>query len=169
MDGVDRLEKFTEALEAIQKRLNAVPLVIQLPIGVGKNLKGVVDIVEQKAYYFQMGEKNENYEVKEIPAELVAQSKEAFRKLVEEVVEHDEKLFFKYSEGQALTTDEVKHLVRQATLSGERFPVLCGSAYKHVGVKLVLEAIINYLPSPLDIGEIPVFSLQDKSKSGTIN
>ncbi|MCE8164005.1 MAG: elongation factor G [Candidatus Moeniiplasma glomeromycotorum] len=169
MDGVDRLEKFTEALEAIQKRLNASPLVIQLPIGVGKNLKGVVDIVEQKAYYFQMGEKNENYEVKEIPTELVPQAKEAFQKLVEEVVEYDEKLFFKYSEGQVLTTDEIKHLVRQATLSGERFPVLCGSAYKHVGVKLVLEAVINYLPSPLDVGEVPVFSLQDQSKSGMVN
>ena len=169
MDGVDRLEKFTENLESIRQRLNATPLIIQIPIEVGKNLKGVVDIIEQKAYYFQMGEKNENYQVQEVPAELVPQAKETFQKLVEEVVGYDEELFFKYSEGQTLTTDEVKQLVRKATLSGEHFPVLCGSAYKHVGVKLVLEAVINYLPSPLDVDEIPVFPLQNKGKLGAVN
>ncbi|KLL01652.1 MAG: translation elongation factor G [Mycoplasmataceae bacterium RC_NB112A] len=162
IDGVDRFEKFTKALEDIQQRLNAVPLVIQIPIGVGKNLKGVIDIIEQKAYYFQMGDKEENYQVQEIPKELIPQAKEVLQKLLEEIVEYDEKLFFKYSEGQKLTVDEIKSLVRKATLSGEKFPVLCGSAYKHVGVKLILDAVINYLPSPLDKPEIVVFSFLEK-------
>ncbi|MCE8162677.1 MAG: elongation factor G [Candidatus Moeniiplasma glomeromycotorum] len=169
MDGVDREEKFTEALKSIQKTLNAVPLVIQFPLGVGKNLKGVVDVVSQKACYFQMGEENENYQVREIPSELTKRAQVEYQKLIERIVEYDEELFLKFSEGKELTLAEVKQLLRKATLSGKCFPVLCGSAYKHVGVKLILDAIVDYLPSPLDKPEVPVFSLEDKSKAGTAN
>lgn len=169
MDGVDNVAKFSESLKSIREKLNATPLVVQLPIGAGKELKGIVDLIEQKAYYFQLGDKNENYQVAEIPANLLAQTKQYRQELIEKIIELDEKLTYRYLEGEELMVSEIKKLLRQATLTGKNFPVFCGSAYKHVGVKLILDGVVDYLPSPLDIAEIPVFSPHDKSKSEMVN
>ena len=172
MDGIDNIEKFDHCLKSISEKLNAIPLVVQFPIGAGKELKGVVDIVEQKACYFQMGDKDENYQVQEIPSELLNLAKKYQRELIEKIIEYDENLFLKYCESNGqlqLQVGEIKKLLRSATLTGKKFPVFCGSAYKHVGIKLVLDGVVDYLPSPLDVNEISVFSPKDKSKEILVN
>jgi len=169
MDSVDNEEKFDECLKSIKEKLFAVPLAIQFPIGAGRDLKGVVDIIEQKAHYFQLGDKNENYQTKEIPQPLLEKVKKFRQELIDKIVEQDEEIAVKYLEGQELSVGEVKKILRRATLTGKYFPVFCGSAYKHVGVKLVLDGVIDYLPSPLDIKEIPVYSPHDKTKSELVN
>ncbi|CAG8546400.1 4492_t:CDS:2 [Paraglomus occultum] len=168
MDGVDNVEKFDENLKSIREKLHTIPLPVQFPIGAGRELEGVVDIIEQKAYYCQMGDKEEKYQIKDIPTNLLEKAKQYRRELIEKIIEHDEKLALKYLEGEQLSVEEIKKLLRQATLTGKHFPVFCGSAYKYVGVKLVLNGVVDYLPSPLDMAEIPVFSLRDKNKAGKI-
>lgn len=176
MDGVENEEKFTENLKSIKDKLRVEPLPVQFPIGAGRELEGIVDVIEQKAYYYQKDDKEkakeENYQIKEIPPHLVERTKKYRQGLLEKIgkiIEQDEELLLKYLESQELSTREIKKLLRQATLTGEYFPVFCGSAYKHVGVKLLLDGVIDYLPSPLDVGEIPTFSLQDKNKEGYVN
>ncbi|CAI2195386.1 10054_t:CDS:2, partial [Funneliformis geosporum] len=177
MDGVENEEKFVDNLKSIREKLGVEPLPIQFPIGAGRELKGIVDIIEQKAYYYhQLGDKEkakeEEYQVKEIPSHLVERTKKYRHELVEKigkVIEQNEELLLKHLEGHELSVEEIKKMLRQATLTGEYFPVFCGSAYKHVGVKLLLDGVVDYLPSPLDVGEIPTFSLLDKNKEGSIN
>ncbi|CAI2183113.1 5285_t:CDS:2 [Funneliformis geosporum] len=177
MDGVENEEKFADNLKSIREKLGVEPLPVQFPIGAGRELKGIVDIIEQKAYYYsQLGNKEkakeEEYQIKGIPSQLVARTKKYRHELVEKigkVIEQNEELLLKHLEGQELSAEEIKKLLRQATLTGEYFPVFCGSAYKHVGVKLLLDGVINYLPSPLDVGEIPTFSLLDRTKVGSVN
>jgi elongation factor G len=173
MDGVDNVEKFDEGVKSIREKLHAAPLPIQFPIGAGKELEGIVDIVEQKAHYFQLGHKEEKYQTKEIPSNLLEKTKKYRQELIERIIEQDEELMTKYLDGHLkideLSVTEVKKLLRKATLTGKFFPVFCGSAYKYVGVKLVLDGVVDYLPSPVDVPPIPVFSPQDKSKQGEIN
>ncbi|CAH1755810.1 23187_t:CDS:1 [Entrophospora sp. SA101] len=169
MDGVENVGRFDECLKSIWERLRTVPLPVQFPIGAGKELEGVIDVVEQKAYYCQMGDKEEKYQIKEIPPNLLEKTKSYRQELIEQIIGQDEKLATKYLEGQELQVEEIKKLLRQATLTGKFFPVFCGSAYKYVGVKLVLNGVVDYLPSPLDVAEIPVFSPWNKNKEGMIN
>src|SRR5438128_11483405 len=169
MDGVDNVEKFTENLKSIREKLHANPLPVQLPIGAGRELEGVVDIIEQKAYYCQLGDKEEKYQIKDIPPNLLEKAKKYRQELLEKIIEQDEEIATKYLEGQELSVAEIKKVLRQATLTSKYFPVFCGSAYKYVGVKLVLNGVVDYLPSPLDIAEIPVFSPRDKDKTGVAN
>ncbi len=116
-----------------------------------------------------MGDKEEKYQVKEIPPNLLEKTKKYRQELIEQIIGQDEKLATKYLEGQELQVEEIKKLLRQATLTGKYFPIFCGSAYKYVGVKLVLDGVVDYLPSPLDVAEIPVFSPWNKNKEGMIN
>jgi elongation factor G len=180
MDGVDRIEKFDEDVRSIKEKLHAVPLVIQFPIGVGKELEGIVDIIEEKSHYFQMGEKNENYQTREIPQSLLKKTKQYRQELVEKLIEveiekmieenREESLILsKYEKNQELSAEEIKKILRYATLTGKYFPVFCGSAYKHVGVKLLLDGVVDYLPSPLDVPEMTVFSPRDKNKERVVN
>lgn len=169
MDSVDGIEKFTECLKSIKDKFNVNPFPLQFPIGAGKELKGVIDIVEQKAHYFQFGEKDENYQTQEIPDDLLSQAHQYYQELLEKIIEYDENLALKYLEGQKLTVAEIKKLIRQATLTGKFFPVFCGSAHKNIGVKLLLDAVVDYLPSPLDKEGLPYFSPKDKSKQGLVN
>ncbi|RHZ35464.1 elongation factor G [endosymbiont GvMRE of Glomus versiforme] len=176
MDGVDNIDKFDKCLESVVKKLNAKCLVVQFPIGAGKELEGIVDIIKEKACYFQMGDKKENYQVKEIPSNLLEQAQKSRRELVEKIIEvemektieenQEESLVLKkYWKGDKLSEEEIKKLIRQATLTGRYFPVFCGSAYKHVGIKLLLDGVVDYLPSPLDIAEIPVFTLSKRNET----
>jgi len=155
MDSVDEVsKKFAETCQSIQKKLNASSLICQLPIGKYQGIEGIIDLVEKKAYYFTPGDKEENPEVKEIPSSYEKQVQEFRQKLIEKVIEHDEGIANKYLSGQELSVSEIKSLIRVATLTGKHFPVFCGSAYKHVGVKLLLDGVADYLPSPLDRHEI---------------
>jgi len=156
---VNKMDKlgadFYHAIDTIKERLKAVPLVLQLPIGAENDFVGVVDLIERRALTWR-GEvaKGEDYTVEEIPAELAERAEEYRATLVEQVAEADEELLEKYLGGEELTVADIKKGVRALTVSGEAYPVLCGSAFKNRGVQPVLDAVIDYLPSPLDVPAI---------------
>ncbi|MDO5495308.1 MAG: elongation factor G [bacterium] len=143
---------FFFSVKTIVERLKATPLVLQIPIGSEHEFEGVVDLVQMRALVWE-GEvkKGEDYEVREIPAELQEKADEYRSMLLEAVAETDEDLLEKYLGGEEISVDELKAGIRALTIAGEAFPVLCGSAFKNKGVQPVLDAVLAYLPSPLDI------------------
>lgn len=129
---------------------NAVP--IQLPVGAEADFEGVVDLVEMNAKVWRGETKlGETYDTVEIPADLAEQAEEYRTKLLEVVAESDEHLLEKYLGGEELTVDEIKGAIRKLTIASEIYPVLCGSAFKNKGVQPMLDAVVDYLPSPLDV------------------
>ncbi|ETA66425.1 elongation factor G [Haloechinothrix halophila] len=143
---------FYFTVKTIEDRLGARPLVIQLPIGAESDFQGVVDLVSMKALTWRGDvKKGEQYEIEDIPDELADKAAEYREKLLEAVAESDEELLEKYFGGEELTTDEIKRGIRQLTVNREAFPVLAGSAFKNKGVQPMLDAVIDYLPSPLDV------------------
>ena len=156
---------FFFSVETIIKRLKATPLVLQIPIGAESSFEGVVDLIGMRALVWE-GEvkKGEDYEVREIPADLQAKAEEYREKLIEAVAEADEDLLEKYLGGEELTVEEIKGGIRKLTISGEVFPVLCGSAFKNKGVQPVLDAVIDYLPSPLDVPAVEGTAPNDEEK-----
>ncbi|GAA5122218.1 elongation factor G [Haloechinothrix salitolerans] len=143
---------FYFTVKTIEDRLGARPLVIQLPIGAESDFQGVVDLVAMKALTWRGDvKKGEQYEIEDIPAELADKAAEYREKLLEAVAESDEELLEKYFGGEELSTDEIKRGIRQLTVNREAYPVLAGSAFKNKGVQPMLDAVIDYLPSPLDV------------------
>ncbi|MEU6641020.1 elongation factor G [Saccharomonospora sp. NPDC046836] len=153
---VNKMDKlgadFYFTVKTIEDRLGARPLVIQLPIGAENEFEGVIDLVRMKALTWR-GEvkKGEDYEVEEIPAALAEKAAEYRDKLVEAVAETDDALMEKYFGGEELTEAEIKAGIRKLTIAREAYPVLTGSAFKNKGVQPMLDAVIDYLPSPLDL------------------
>jgi elongation factor G len=153
---VNKMDKlgadFYYTVKTIVERLGVRPLVIQLPIGAENDFEGVVDLVRMKALTWR-GEvqKGEDYSVEEIPAELAELAAEYREKLVETVAEADDALMEKFLEGEELTEAEIKSGIRKLTITRDVFPVLAGSAFKNKGVQPMLDAVIDYLPSPLDM------------------
>src|SRR6185312_6570007 len=120
---------FSASLVSIEKKLTASFLTCQLPIGAEDDLRGIIDLIEEKAYYFQPGDTEENFEMGEIPVDYVDKVKEYRQYLVEKVIEYDEEIASKYLvEGRKLTPTEIRILIRKATLTGKNFPVFCGTA-----------------------------------------
>ncbi|MPV50951.1 elongation factor G [Pseudactinotalea sp. HY158] len=165
---VNKMDKlgadFYYTVQTIIDRLGATPLVMQLPIGAESEFVGVVDLVWMKALVWPGDAKGDvalgaNYETREIPEDLVEKAQEYRAKLVEQVAEASEELMEKYLEGEELTNEEIMAGVRALTISSEVYPVFCGSAFKNRGVQPVLDAIVSYLPSPLDVppmtGHVP--------------
>ena len=154
---VNKMDKtgadFLYSVGTIHDRLQANAHPIQLPIGAEDLFEGVIDLVEMKAIYNE-GSVGENLVVKEIPAEYQDQAEEYREKLIEAVAEFDEDFMEKYLGGEEITIDELKAVIRKATLSVEFFPVVCGSAFKYKGVQPMLDAVVEYLPSPLDVPAI---------------
>ena len=151
---VNKMDKngadFEFVLETIRKRLGARPLALQIPIGAEANFKGVIDLIEMKAIVWHDETMGAEYSVEEIPANLLKKA-EAFRnQLVEVISETDDVLMEKYLEGEELTVAEIKAGVRQATIDMKIFPALCGTAFKNKGIQTLLDAVVDYLPSPLD-------------------
>jgi len=146
---------FFRAVQMMVDRLNATPLVLQLPIGSEANFVGVVDLIGMRALTWR-GEtaKGEDYTVEEIPADLAEQAAEYREKLLETLSEADDVILEKYLEGEELSVDEIKAGIRRATIAGKLNPVLCGSAFKNKGIQPMLDAVVDYLPSPLDIPAI---------------
>ena len=144
---------FYYSLGTIKDRLGANAAAIELPIGAESEFCGVVNLVTMKAYKFD-GTADENAEEIEIPADMVEKANEYRTKLIESVVEFDDALMEKYLEGEELTEAELKSAIRKATLSVEFFPVLCSDALSNQGIKPLLDAIVDYLPSPLDVDAI---------------
>ena len=155
---VNKMDKngadFEHVLETIRKRLGARPVALQIPIGAEANFKGVVDLVEMKAVVWQDEAMGSQYDVEPIPANLQKKA-EAFRlQLIEIIAETDDVLLEKFLEGETPTIEELKAGIRQATIDLKVFPVICGSAFKNKGVQTLLDAVVDYLPSPLD--KLPV-------------
>lgn len=151
VNKMDRVgANFFRVVEMIKDRLgvNAVP--VQIPIGSEDQFRGVVDLFEMKAivYHDDLGVK---WEVTEIPEELKDKAKEYRNKLIETIVELDDELLMKYLEGEEIPVLDLKRVLRRATIEGKLYPALCGSAFKNKGIQPLLDAVIDYLPSPLDL------------------
>ena len=173
---VNKMDKmgadFYFTVQTIIDRLGAKPLVLQLPIGAESDFVGVVDLLEMKAYVWPGDAKGDvtmgaSYEIQEIPADLQAKAEEYRAEMVEAVAESSEELMEKYLEEGELTVDELKAGIRQLTINGEAFPVLCGSAFKNRGVQPMLDAVIEYLPSPLDVPAVEGSSPSDEEEKLT--
>jgi elongation factor G len=157
---------FYRSVETIVDRLGARPVPIQLPIGAEDQFTGIVDLVTMKARVWLDETLGADFNNIEIPAEMVAQAKEYHDKLVEAVSESDDHLFTKYVEGQPITEQELRAGIRKATIAQKIFPVVCGTAFKNKGVQNLLDAVVDYLPSPLDIAAVEGTDL-DSSKTVT--
>jgi elongation factor G len=142
---------FEHAVDTIRKRLNARPVAIQIPIGQEAAFKGVVDLVDMKAIYWRDETMGAKYEVEEIPADLKKKAEAFHAQLVESVAEHDDHLLHKFLEGETISGEELRKSLRQSVINLKLFPVLCGTAFKNKGVQTLLDAVVDYLPSPLDI------------------
>ncbi|SIS14599.1 translation elongation factor 2 (EF-2/EF-G) [Williamsia sterculiae] len=154
---VNKMDKlgadFYFTVQTIKDRLGAKPLVIQLPIGAENDFEGIIDLVEMNAKVWSAEAKlGERYEVVEIPDHLKERAEEYRQELLETVAESDEELLEKFFGGEELTKDEIKGAIRKMTVNSELYPVLCGSAFKNKGVQPLLDAVVDYLPTPLDDG-----------------
>ncbi|WP_437440531.1 elongation factor G [Nocardioides eburneus] len=146
---------FFRCVDMMVERLNSTPLVLQLPIGAESDFLGVIDLVGMRALTWRGETKmGEDYSVEEIPAELEDQAAEYREKLLETLAEADDEVMEKYLEGEELSVDELNAAIRRATLADKLNPVLCGTAFKNKGVQPLLDAVVNYLPSPVDIEAI---------------
>ena len=166
---VNKMDKlgadFYFTVDSIINRLGAKPLVIQLPIGSESEFTGVVDLLEMKALMWRGETKmGEAYTTEEIPADLVEKAQQYRAQLIEDVAESSEELLEKYLGGEEVTIPEIKTAIRALTVAGEAFPVLCGSAFKNKGVQPMLDAVIDYLPSPLDVPAIDAHDVRDFEK-----
>jgi elongation factor G len=153
---------FKRVLEQVQTRLKAHPVPVQLPIGAEDRFAGVVDLVRMKAIYWDDSTQGMKFEAREIPAELMAEAKKWREKLVESAAEASEELMNRYLGKGELSVDDIKQGLRTRTIHGEIFPMLCGSAFKNKGVQAMLDAVIDYLPSPIDIP--PVKGINDNGE-----
>lgn len=154
---------FERSLSSIQNRLSPDAVAIQLPIGEERDHQGVIDLVEMKAYTFS-GQMGEVVEEKEIPEELKAQAEEWREKMVEKVAELDDELMENYLEGKEVTKEQIKKAIRKGTISGAIQPVLTGTALQNKGVQKVLDAVVDYLPSPADVLSVQGTAVDDEEK-----
>jgi elongation factor G len=169
---VNKMDKlgadFYFTVDTIINRLGAKPLVIQIPIGAESTFEGVVDIVRMKALTWRgETEMGKAYDVEDIPADLQEKANHYRTQLLETVAETDEALMEKYFGGEELTEAEIKGAIRKLTISSQIYPVLCGSAFKNKGVQPMLDAVIDYLPSPLDVPAIVGSDPRDEEKKIT--
>jgi len=166
---VNKMDKlgadFYFTVDTIINRLGAKPLVLQLPIGAENDFEGVVDLIEMRALTWrgetEMGAK---YEIEAIPADLQAKAEEYRAAMLETVAESDDDLMEKYLGGEELTVAEIKAGIRKLTISSQVYPVLCGSAFKNKGVQPMLDAVVSFLPSPLDVPDIEGHDVRDEEK-----
>jgi elongation factor G len=142
---------FERSFDSIIKRLGANPVALQIPVGEEDKLRGVVDLLNMKALIWKDETKGAEYSVEEIPAELQAEAEAAREKMVEAVASVDDDLMVKYLEGEEITVDELRAAIRKGTIELKMVPVVTGSAFKNKGVQTLLDAVVDYLPSPLDI------------------
>jgi len=155
---------FFRVFKQVKERLGANPVAIEIPIGAEENFKGVVDLVKMKAIYWDESTQGMKFEEKEIPAELQAQAKEWREKMVEAAAEASDDLMHKYLEGQELSADEIHKGLRARTVKNEIVPMLCGSAFKNKGVQMMLDAVVYYLPAPIDVPAVKG-NLDDKNNT----
>jgi elongation factor G len=152
VNKMDRIgADFERTVEMIRDRLDALPAVTQLPIGSESEFQGVVDLLEQKALVWNDEEKGEEWEVLDIPEAMASDAEDARHQLIDVVSNFDDIIMEKYLAEEFITADDLRRALRTATLAAEVVPILCGSAFKNKGVQPMLDAVIDYLPSPLDL------------------
>jgi len=162
MNKMDRIgADFYGSVQSLVDRLGANPVPIQLPIGREAEFRGSVDLVTMKAYLYDDESLGAKYRIEEVPAELTDLAKEYREKMLESVAEHDEQVLERYLNSHSLTPEEIRRAIRAGTISMKVTPVLCGSAFKNKGVQQILDAVVDYLPSPLDIP--PVVGVEPSS------
>lgn len=153
VNKMDRMgANFYQCVEMIKDCLGAKPLVIQLPVGIEENFKGVIDLVKMKAIIWKDESLGAEYSYGDIPSDMLEKAEEYRALLVEMVAEIDDHLMEKYLSAEEFTEEEIKSAIRKGTIDRAFFPVLCGSAFKNKGVQPLLDAVVDYLPSPVDIG-----------------
>ena len=145
---------FERSFQSILDRLGANAVAMQIPIGLEEHFQGVVDLITMKAFIWSNEAKGANYDIVDIPADLVDQAKEQREKLVEAISAIDDDLMMKYLEGEEISEDELRTALRKGTLAMKIVPVFTGSAFKNKGVQTLLDAVVDFLPSPLDIPAI---------------
>ena len=155
---------FFRCVDMIKDRLGAKPLVVQIPVGTESNLKGIIDLIKMKAVLWKEEKLGAEFEVTEIPEDLKESSKKYRQELVENAVEQDEKLMEAYLNGKEISENDLINCIRKGTINFNFVPVLTGSAFKNKGVQPLLDAVVNFLPSPNDLGSIEEPNLDQKIK-----
>jgi elongation factor G len=156
---------FYHSVDTIVDRLKCRPVAIQLPIGAEEKFLGIVDLVEMRGIVWRDETMGAQYDVVEIPEDLVEKAKEYREHMIEAISEHDEALMHKFIEGEAISNDEIKAGIRKATIALQIFPVICGTAFKNKGVQTMLDAVVDYLPSPLDVPAIEGLDVDHPDKT----
>ncbi len=169
VNKMDRVgANFLRVLEMMQDRFGTNPVPLQIPIGEGRDFTGVVDLIAMKAIYWDDTDQGKTYEEKDVPSDIQESANTARESLVENVASEDDKLLEKYLEGIEISDQELIDGIRRATLKGSFIPVLCGSSLKNQGVQPLLNAVLNYLPSPIDVppieGEVSIPTNRKSSK-----
>ncbi len=155
VNKMDRIgADFYNVLEMMKKRLSANPLPLQIPMGEGDLFTGLIDLVKMKSVIYNESSLGALFEEGEIPKDLIDKAKHYRTQILESVSEYDDHLMEKYLEGEEISIDELKAVIRKGTLDGKFTPVLCGSAFKNKGVQRLLDAVLDYLPSPIDVEDV---------------
>jgi elongation factor G len=161
VNKLDRIgADFYRVVDQVKNILGATPLVMVLPIGVESGFIGVVDLLTRKAWVWDESGMPENYTIQDVPEEMVAQVEEWREKLIEAALEHDDEALGKYLEGEEPDIETVKACVRKGTIKLDFFPTYCGSAFKNKGMQLILDAVVDYLPNPMDVEPQPEVDLE---------
>ena len=169
VNKMDRMgADFLRVVGQIESVLAAVPLVMTLPIGREENFVGMVDILSKKAYVWDDTGLPENYEVSDVPEDMVDQVEEYHEKLIETALEQDDALMEAYLEGETPSMEDIKRCIRKGTIALDFFPTYCGSAFKNKGVQLVLDAVIDYLPSPTQVDPQPLTDKETGEANGEV-
>jgi elongation factor G len=155
---------FYHSIDTIVERLKCRPVAIQLPIGAEDQFKGIVDLVDMKAVVWHDETLGAEFDIIEIPADLVEKAKEYRAMMIEAISEFDDKLMEKFIEGQAISNGEIRAGLRKATIALKIFPVICGTAFKNKGVQTMLDAVVDYLPSPLEVPPIEGEAIDNPEK-----
>lgn len=179
VNKLDRMgADFLRVVSQVEKVLGANPLVMVLPIGVEENFSGMVDLLTRKAYIWDDSGLPENFHISDVPADMVEQVEKYREKLIETAVEQDDDIMMAYMDGEEPSIDDIKRCIRKGTIALDFFPTYCGSAFKNKGVQLILDAVVDYLPSPtevkpqpltdeegLDTGEVATVSISEPLKA----
>ncbi len=170
VNKLDRMgADFYKVVDQVQNVLGATPLVMTLPIGIEEDFVGVVDVLSQQAYVWDESGQPENYEVQDIPADMVEKAAEYREMLIETALEQDEDLMMAYlEEGEEPSLEDIKRCIRKGTRDLAFFPTYCGSAYKNKGIQLILDAVIDYLPSPTEVDPQPLTDSETGEPTGEV-
>ena len=158
---------FLRVVEQVEKVLGANPLVMVLPIGTEENFVGLVDLLTRKAFIWDDTGLPENFETVDVPEDMVELVEEYREKLIEMAVEQDDDVMMAYMEGEEPSIDDIKRCIRKGTIALDFFPTYCGSAFKNKGVQLVLDAVVDYLPSPTEVKAQPLTD-EDGEETGDV-